>query len=156
MAVALAEAGANLVLPDVKGDLAEQAAERIRSLGRDALALELDVADPLGVERCFAAAVDHFGRLDILINNAGTAVLGASVEATQAEWQRVFDVNVSGLFYCCQQAGRIMLRQGRGKILKIASIYCLVWVDRRRLIPAPPITPPAAADNASKGAVVSP
>ena len=155
MAVALAEAGANVVLPDVKGELAEQTAERIRALGRDALPLEVDVADPLAVERCFAATVNRFGRLDILINNAGTGVLGASVEAAQAEWQRVFDVNVSGVFYCCQQAGRIMLRQGHGKIVNIASIYGLVGVDERLYVHTTPMTHQAAAYNASKGALIS-
>ena len=155
MAVALAEAGANLVLPDVNGDLAAQAAERIRALGREALGLEVDVAEPLAVERCFAATVERFGRLDIVINNAGTAVLGASVDAAQAAWQRVFDVNVSGMFYCCQQAGRIMLRQGRGKIVNIASIYGLVGTDERLYLHTAPTTHQAAAYNASKGAVIS-
>jgi NAD(P)-dependent dehydrogenase (short-subunit alcohol dehydrogenase family) len=155
MAVALAEAGANLVLPDVRGDLAEEAAERIRALGRDVLALELDVADRSGIERCFAAVMERFGRLDILINNAATGVLGASVEAEQADWQRVFDVNVSGMFYCCQQAGRIMLRQRRGKIVNIASIYGLVGTDERLYIHTAPTTHQAVAYNASKGAVIS-
>jgi NAD(P)-dependent dehydrogenase (short-subunit alcohol dehydrogenase family) len=110
MALALAEAGANLVIPDVERGLAEDAAEQVRDLGREALGLQVDIADPDAVERCFTTTSDRFGGLDVLINNAAVGVIGASVDARREDWQRVLDVNVNGMFSCCQRAGRIMLR----------------------------------------------
>jgi NAD(P)-dependent dehydrogenase (short-subunit alcohol dehydrogenase family) len=155
MALALAEAGANLVVPDVKGELAEDTAAQVRELGREALGLELDVADPQAVARCFDATCAHFGGLDILVNNAGIGVLGASEDATRSDWQRVFDVNVGGMFDCCQRAGRLMLDRGRGKIINIASIYGMVGTDGRLYEHTRPMTHQGIAYNASKGAVIS-
>ena len=155
MALALAQAGANLVIPDVDGALAEQAAAEIRQLGREALPLQVDVADPQAVESCFEATCSRFGGLDILINNAGIGVLGASEEASRADWQRVFEVNVAGMFDCCQRAGRLMLERGHGKIVNIASVYGLVGTDDRLYLSTPPITHQGIAYNASKGAVIS-
>ena len=155
MALALAEAGANVVIPDIRHDLADEAAAQVRGIGGDALAVEMDVADPLAVEMCFSQTRERFGRLDILINNAGIGVLGASVDASREEWQRVFDVNVTGMFECCQQAARDMLRQGYGKIINIASVYGLVGVDARLYVHPEPVAHQAIAYNASKGAVIS-
>ena len=157
MALALAEAGANLVLPDVNGDLAEQAAERIRALAaRCPRPRGGHCRSGLAVERCFAATMDRFGRRrhpDQQRRDRG--VLGASEDATQAEWQRVFDVNVTGMFHCCQLAGRIDAGQGHGKIVNIASIYGLVGTDERLYVHRTPITHQGVAYNASKGAVIS-
>jgi NAD(P)-dependent dehydrogenase (short-subunit alcohol dehydrogenase family) len=155
MALALAQAGANLVVPDVNGDPAEQSAAQIRSIGREALALQIDIADPDAVERCFSATCERFGGIDILINNAGIGVLGASVDATRADWQRIFDVNVSGMFHCCQLAARLMLEKGQGKIVNIASIYGMVGTDERLYVHTRPMTHQGVAYNASKGAVIS-
>jgi NAD(P)-dependent dehydrogenase (short-subunit alcohol dehydrogenase family) len=155
MALALAGAGANLVVPDVNGALAEESAAQIRAVGREALAMESDVADPASVELCFKATRERFGGVDILINNAGIAVIGASEDATLADWQRVFDVNVTGMFHCCQLAGRLMLEQGHGKIVNIASIYGMVGTDARHYVHRTPVTHQGVAYNASKGAVIS-
>jgi gluconate 5-dehydrogenase len=155
MALALAEAGANLVVPDVKGELAEDTAADVRALGRQAVAFKMDVADPHDVERCFNAACARFGGVDVLVNNAGVGVLGPSEDASRTEWQRVFDVNVSGMFDCCQRAGRLMLERGRGKIINIASIYGLVGTDGRLYEHTRPMTHQGIAYNASKGAVIS-
>src|SRR5215470_14634809 len=75
MALALAEAGANLVVPDVNREFAKDTAEQVRALGREAVALEVDVAEPHDVERCFDVTCAQFGGLDILVNNAGIGVL---------------------------------------------------------------------------------
>ena len=131
MALALAQAGANLVVPDVNGDLAEQSAAQIRSLGGQALALQTDIADPEAVERCFQATCDRFGGLDILVNNAGIGVIGASEDATRADWQRVFDVNVAGHVPVLPAGGRADAEAGQGKIVNIASIYGMVGTDER-------------------------
>lgn len=155
MALALAEAGANLVVPDVNRELAERTAAQVRELGREALAFAVDIADPQDVERCFDATCARFDGLDILVNNAGIGVIGASEDATRSDWQRVFEVNVGGVFDCCQRAGRVMLERGRGKIINIASIYGLVGTDGRLYEHDPPVTHQGIAYNASKGAVIS-
>jgi gluconate 5-dehydrogenase len=155
MALALAQAGANVVVPDVNGELAEQSAAQIRSVGREALALQTDIADPDAVERCFNATCDRFGGLDILINNAGIGVIGASLDATRADWQRIFDVNVAGMFHCCQLAARLMLDRGHGKIVNIASVYGTVGTDQRLYVHTRPVQHQGIAYNASKGAVIS-
>jgi NAD(P)-dependent dehydrogenase (short-subunit alcohol dehydrogenase family) len=155
MALALAQAGANVVVPDVNAELAEQSAAQIRSVGRQALAMQVDIADPDAVERCFSAACERFGSVDILINNAGIGVIGASVDATRADWQRIFEVNVAAMFHCCQLAARLMLDKGQGKIVNIASVYGMVGTDERLYVHARPITHQGIAYNASKGAVIS-
>jgi NAD(P)-dependent dehydrogenase (short-subunit alcohol dehydrogenase family) len=155
MAVALAMAGANLVVPDINAEFAEQSADHIRSIGRQALALQTDIGDPESVERCLWATCERFGGLDILINNAGIGVIGASVDATRADWQRVFDVNVAGVFQCCQLAARLMFDRGYGKIVNIASIYGLVGIDERLYVHSRPVHHQGIAYNASKGAVIS-
>lgn len=155
MALAVAMAGANLVVPDVNGARAEQTAAQIRSIGREALAMQSDIADPDAVEQCFRTTRERFGGVDILINNAGIGVIGASADATRADWQRVFDVNVTGMFQCCQLAGRYMLERGYGKIVNIASIYGMLGTDSRLYVHRSPIAHQGIAYNASKGAVIS-
>jgi len=155
MALALAMAGANLVVPDVNGALAEESAAQIRALGCEAFALQTDIADPDAVERCFAATRERFGGVDILINNAGIGVIGASEDTTLVDWQRVFGVNVTAMFHCCQMAGRLMLEQGHGKIVNIASIYGMVGTDERLYVHRSPVTHQGISYNASKGAVIS-
>ncbi len=156
MALALAEAGANVVVPDVDGDLAEATAARVRELGRQALGMAVDVADPAGVELCFARAERELGGVDILVNNAAIGTLGATLDARLDEWQRVLDVNVTGVFLCARQAGRGMLARGRGKIVNIASVYGLVGTDARAYShEGTSVTHQALAYNTSKGAVIS-
>ena len=155
LAVALAEAGANLVIPDISGSVAEEGAAAVRAVGREALALEVDVADQAAVERCFAATLDRFGRLDVLVNNAGGGRQAPTVSLSAEDWQRVFDVNVHGIFYCCQLAGRLMIEQRRGKIINIASVYGLVGTDERLYIRDDGQPHQSLAYNSSKGAVVN-
>jgi gluconate 5-dehydrogenase len=90
--------------------------------------------------------VDHFGKLDILVNNAGTAAVGPPEGLTLADWRRVLDVNLTGVFLCAREAAKAMIATGRGGcIVNIASILGVVASE--------PV--PAAAYDASKGAVVN-
>jgi NAD(P)-dependent dehydrogenase (short-subunit alcohol dehydrogenase family) len=156
MALALADAGANIVVPDVVGDLAEETAARVRALGRRALAMQVDVADAEAVARCFNDAERNFGGVDILVNNAAMGSLGASVDVPMADWQRVLDVNVNGVFLCARHAARQMLVRRRGKIVNIASVYGLVGTDARLYVHGDPaMVHQAIAYNTSKGAVIS-
>lgn len=123
IAEALARRGATVVIADLQLAKASAAAE---TLGRDDLtahAVELNIADSSSVARCFQHVVDAHGRLDFLVNNAGVGqTVAPVVELSDEEWQRVLGVTLTGTFYCCRAAGRIMERQGAGAIVNIASI----------------------------------
>ena len=122
MAEGLAEMGANLSLCARKKERCEQVAEELKTLGVDALALSCDVTNPASIQEAVNATIARFGRIDILINNAGTS-WGARAEDMRLEdWNKVIATNLTGTFLCSQAAGKIMITQGRGKIINIASI----------------------------------
>jgi gluconate 5-dehydrogenase len=122
MAEGLAEAGANLVLCARKKERCEQAAKEIEALGVKTLALGCDVKSAADVRSVVDAAVSTFGRLDILINNAGTS-WGAPVdEMTLEQWNKVIETNLTGTFLFSQAAGKAMTAQKRGKIINITSV----------------------------------
>jgi NAD(P)-dependent dehydrogenase (short-subunit alcohol dehydrogenase family) len=122
MAEGLAEMGASLVLCARKKERCEQAAQELQRLGVETLALGCDVKDPASIRSVVDAAVSKFGRIDVLINNAGTS-WGAPVEEMRLEhWNKVIETNLTGTFLFAQAAGRIMVKQRRGKIINIASV----------------------------------
>lgn len=121
MAEGLAEMGADLVLCARKKERCEQAASELRELGVKALALGCDVKNPLSVQELADATMSQFGRIDILINNAGTS-WGAPIEEMRLEhWNKVIETNLTGTFLCCQAFGKFMTAQKRGAIINIAS-----------------------------------
>ena len=122
MAEGLAESGANLVLCARKKERCEQAAEALRSHGVQVLALECDVKDKAAVKQVVEETLAKFGRVDILINNAGVS-WGAPVEdMTLEQWDKVLSTNLTGTFLFCQAVGKAMAAQGSGKIINIASV----------------------------------
>lgn len=146
MAEGLAEMGANIVLCARKKERCEQAAEELRQLGIKTLALGCDVKNPEQVHEVVKQTVEKFGRIDILINNAGTS-WGAPVEEMRLEhWNKVIETNLTGTFLFSQAAGKLMLRQRRGKIINIASVAGLRG--------APPEFQ-AIGYHASKGGVIA-
>jgi len=123
----LHEAGANVVVVDLDEAAAEQAAEDMRSRRADsARAVHCDVSDGGDVERMLDAAVESFGSLDILVNNAGIYPMKPLGELDQETFQRVIDVNLTGLFLCTKAAAARMIEQGRGgRIVNVTSIDAL-------------------------------
>src|SRR6266404_400541 len=122
MAEGLAEMGANVVLCARKKERCERAAEELKQLGVKTLALGCDVKIPDHVKAVVDATVSSFGRIDILINNAGTS-WGAPVEEMRLEqWNRVIETNLTGTFLFSQTVGKVMIGQRRGKIINIASV----------------------------------
>jgi gluconate 5-dehydrogenase len=122
MAEGLAEMGANLVLCARKKERCEQAAEALKPLGVKTLALECNVKDPDAIRDVVERTVSQFGRIDVLINNAGTA-WGAPVEEMRLEhWNKVVETNLTGTFLFSQAVGKFMVPKRRGKIINIASV----------------------------------
>jgi 2-deoxy-D-gluconate 3-dehydrogenase len=122
----LAEAGAAVTIADVDGAAAEVAAAGLRALDRRAQAVAADVSAAADVQRLIGAAVGAYGGLDVLVNNAGIYPLRTALRMSEAEWDRVLDVNLKGAFLCAQAAAAQMRAQGRGGVvLNIASVDAL-------------------------------
>jgi len=122
MADGLAEMGASLVLCARRKERCEQAATALQAAGAKVLALACDVKDPASIQKAADATLAQFGRIDILINNAGTS-WGAPVETmTLEQWDKVIETNLTGTFLFSQTVGRAMIAQRRGKIINIASV----------------------------------
>ena len=137
------------VLHDVGADVvvAARRADRLEALEEEldgALAVPCDVTEDADVDRLVAAALERFGRLDVLVNNAGIGTPIPAVDEPPDHFRRVLDVNVSAMFVLCQRAGRVMLDAGSGAIVNVASILGLVA--------SAPVA--QASYAASKGAVV--
>ncbi len=126
MATALAEAGSNIVICSRKLDNCERAAREIEMLGVKALALACDVTKAEQVEALKDATLKKFGRVDVLVNNAGRAWVAQPEEMPLERWQQVMDLNITAPFLCAQAIGREFIKQKRGKIINIASIAGLV------------------------------
>lgn len=127
MAHAFARHGARLMLLDIDAAALAQTQAQLREAFPD---IEVDVvqasiADDVAVERACAATEARFGRIDILLNNAGIAMNKPALELTGTEWRRAIDIDLTGVFYCAQAAGRRMARQGGGVVVSTASIWGL-------------------------------
>lgn len=140
----LAEAGANVIVADLDTSKAEAVANRVRASGYSAMAQGMDVTNPESVQAAVKAALEGNGRLDILVNSAALdpkfdpqamekrgTISGAFEDYPLDQWRQALDVNLTGLFLCCQAAVQPMLRQGGGSIINICSMYGLVGPDQR-------------------------
>jgi NAD(P)-dependent dehydrogenase (short-subunit alcohol dehydrogenase family) len=123
---ALASFGAAVVTGDRSLQLAREATEPVRAAGQVTLALQVDISDANSAAKCVAEAADALGGLDILVNAAGINVRKPALEFSPEEWQRVLSVNLSGVFYTTQAAGRLMVEQRYGKVVTISSVSSLV------------------------------
>lgn len=135
-ALRLAERGADVVVSDIcrqyEGDMAfyslgeweqlQKAVGEIEALGRKGLAFKVDVTIKDEVQAMVDETIKHWGRIDILVNNAGTGVgVGPFLDINEEAWDKTFDVNVKGTFYCCRAVIPHMIEQGGGKIINISS-----------------------------------
>lgn len=128
MVRALARAGADLAIAGRRPGPIEDAANEVEALGRRALAIPTDISDSNQVDRLVSTTWQHFGHIDVWINNA--ALVSANVrkpiwDITDAEWQQAMDVNLSGAFYCARAVARPMADRGQGKIINVASGFGL-------------------------------
>jgi NAD(P)-dependent dehydrogenase (short-subunit alcohol dehydrogenase family) len=143
LVAALARAGALVAAAARSGEALEEVTADARSDGGEVEAVELDLRDRAAIERAVKRTVDRFGRIDILVNDAGLGTNHDALEATEEEWDDLFAVNVRGLFFACQSAARRMVAQRHGRIVNMASQAGLVGIRRH------------AAYSASKGAVIA-
>lgn len=122
MALALAEAGADVIIVGRDEAKNRQVVAEIKELGRKAASFSTDLRDIQAIIMLIADVVSQFGKLDILVNNAGVSHTQAALDVHEEDWDKVMDLNVKSLFFCCQAAGQVMKEQGFGKIINIASV----------------------------------
>ncbi|GAB3671852.1 SDR family NAD(P)-dependent oxidoreductase [Salinisphaera aquimarina] len=116
-----ADEGANVVLVGRTADKLEKLAATLPCQGQKVLIRPTDVADADQVKSLFDEVIDTFGRLDVLVNNAGTAVQGKLAEASDDDWRKVMSTNVDGVFYCCRAALPHLL-ESKGNIVNTSSV----------------------------------
>ena len=126
MATALAEVGANLVIASRNLEHCQETAAKLRMSYQEALAVQVDTTDPASVAAMVDAVLARFGRLDVLVNSFAGGATYAPEDFPPEEWDRSIHSNLNAFFYTCQAAGRQMLKQGKGSIINIASIYGVV------------------------------
>lgn len=144
IAQAVAEAGALVVVSDLRLESVQETARLVEAAGRRALPLMADVLDSQVMQIAVQQTLDAFGRLDGWVNNAGVVKLDSALDIAEEDWSFQFEVNVEGLFLCCQLAAKQMIAQGNGgAIVNIASNAGKVGYRNM------------AAYNASKAAVIN-
>src|SRR5262245_39550911 len=145
LASGFAAAGARVVIGDQDEQTAQASAAGIRERGGTALAARCDITSEADVRALIDLALQSYGQLDVLVNNAGINIPKPAEELAPEEWSRIVGVNLTGTFLCCQIGGAMMLRQGAGCIINICSVHGHVGSYVHK----------AAAYNASKAGVVN-
>ncbi|MCR9257192.1 MAG: SDR family oxidoreductase [Alphaproteobacteria bacterium] len=127
VSVLYAREGASVLCLDVNGDAAEETAALIREEGGRAIAFAADVTDGKAVAEAVQCCMDHYGRIDILHNNVGIVTEGGAAELDEATWKRVVDINLNSLYHTHHHVLPIMVGQGSGAVVNIASIAGIRW-----------------------------
>jgi len=129
-ALALAEAGADIVAGSRNQEALKLVVDDVRKLGRNALQVMVDVSNRSQIQSAVQEALREFGKIDILVNSAGTIIRKPSVEMTEEEWTQVIDLNLKGTFFFCQDVAREMIARNQGgKIINVASLWASLGVS---------------------------
>ncbi len=139
----LAEAGARVVVADLNDESAAAVASVIDAAGGTALGVQIDVSSEASAEKLAQAALESYGRIDVLVNNAGIGLYTPLVETTLEQWNHVLAVNLTGIFLCSKYCVPAMMENGGGSIVNIASARAIATTAR------------TTAYTATKGAVVA-
>jgi len=143
IALGLANAGADVIASGRRPDQVNAVAAEIEALGRQALSITVDVKEKSSVEHLLSAALDAFGKVEILVNSAGQIKRGPTIDSSERDWHDILDTNLMGVLRACQIFGRSMLQKGYGRIINITSLNAFVALHE------------VAAYAASKAAVQS-
>ena len=122
IALGMAAEGAAVAAADIDFPSVQKTVEAMADKTNRALAIEADCGDVASIDRMIARAVAEFGRLDIIVNNAGVTRYAYIMDLTEADWDRIHRVNAKGVFFCLQRAAKEMIAGGGGRIINIASI----------------------------------
>jgi NAD(P)-dependent dehydrogenase (short-subunit alcohol dehydrogenase family) len=147
MAEVFAEAGANIVICSRNIEVCHKVSEELKQRGVRSLAIECDVSKPEDIQKVIDQTMGEFGRIDILVNNSGTSWGAPALEMPVDKWDKVMDINLKAVFLFSQAAAKIMVEQGEGKIINIASIAGIGGQDPKLM--------DAIGYSASKGAVIA-
>ena len=129
IAEGLARAGASVAIAARDRSKTDRAVKGLSELGTKVIGLDIDVADEASIANAVSAAAKEFGRLDVLVNNAGIAVRKQPQEYSAAEWDQVMDVNLKGTFLCARAAYPHMVEAGGGSIVNIGSMTSIFGMD---------------------------
>jgi len=140
VALVLAEEGYRIAANDLEDP--EGTLEELRSTGVKTLSVPGDVSDEAAVRGMVGAVMEEFGRIDVLVNNAGISAIVPAEETTLEEWNRTLAVNLTGPFLMCREVGKVMLERGSGSVVNVSSVAGLLGISDR------------AAYNASKHGLV--
>jgi NAD(P)-dependent dehydrogenase (short-subunit alcohol dehydrogenase family) len=131
IAISYAREGAKVVVASRSPDLLAAVVEEIKASGGEALALSLDVRSPQSVQSVIDNTVKAYGRLDVMVNNAGISMVKPSEDLAPEDWTRALETDLFGVFYGCQSAARQMMKQGGGSIINVTSAYGIVAIPMR-------------------------
>ncbi|MGB9677658.1 MAG: SDR family NAD(P)-dependent oxidoreductase [Candidatus Ratteibacteria bacterium] len=126
MAFALAEVGANVAIVDINQKKGEKVAERIKDMGRESIFIKCDVSNKQDVENMVKEVKSRFYKIDILVNNAGIVNNFPAEEMDLKEWEKIIEVDLTGVFICAQEVGREKIKQKKGVIVNIASMSGII------------------------------
>ncbi|HXK32227.1 MAG TPA: SDR family NAD(P)-dependent oxidoreductase [Candidatus Paceibacterota bacterium] len=121
-ALLLAKAGAKVLVSDISQEECQLVVDEIEKAGGQAMALKCDVSKKEEVEKMVKTVIDKWGKLDVLVNNAGICQFKPFLDLTEEEWDRTIDINLKGYFLCAQTAAKEMVKQKSGAIVNVASI----------------------------------
>lgn len=127
MATALAQAGSNIVIADINQQQADETAKELRQEeGIEAIAVQMDVTKEEQVEEMVKKVTNHFGKIDILFNNAGIVINEKAEETSLENWKKVIDINLNGVFIVSKAVGKQMIKQQKGSIVNISSMSGII------------------------------
>jgi NAD(P)-dependent dehydrogenase (short-subunit alcohol dehydrogenase family) len=117
----LAEAGAAVIIANRRAEEGKQAAESLKKDGLNVISIPTDVSDESSIAALVSKVIDSYGKIDVLVNNAGVIIRKAAEEMSREDWDHIMNTNLRGAFFCCQLVGREMIKQKKGKIINISS-----------------------------------
>jgi len=126
---ALAKAGADLVITSRDLSRLTEFKQEIESLGRKALPVQLDVRKQSDIENMVRIAIKEYGKIDVLVNNAGLNIRSPSAEFPWEDWDTVLDTNLKGAFFCAQAVAKEMIKQKYGRIINVGSCTCVFGME---------------------------